>query len=120
MKNYSKFIAALLVIVSSIAVSASSEQKIVGTYVLGGKTLLDPPGNEPKNTHFRIYLSGASAKAMYDAMKVKAVKDECLADGSISKSIGGTECTVSPSGKVYSCSFAINIQTQRVEPASVC
>jgi len=109
-----------LALVSSISISASSEQKIVGTYMLSGKTIIDAPDNEPKNTHFRIYLSGASAKSMYQAMKVRAVKNECLTDGSLSKSIGGTECIKSASGKVFNCSFAINIQTQRVEQASVC
>ena len=105
---------------ASISISASSNNQLTGSFWIGGKTIIDPPNNEPIDTHLRVYLTGASAKRLFQAMKVKPVRDVCLDDGSLSKFIGGTQCTLHQGGKQFSCSFAINIESQRIELSSVC
>ena len=119
--KYSLFLAAALCSCAvGLAVAASSPGVLTGSFIVSGKTVIDPPESEPRNTHLQLFLSGASAKALYAAMSVKPVEDQCLMDGSVTKFFGGTECTMHKGGKEYTCSLAINIKSQRVESAYAC
>jgi hypothetical protein len=91
-----------------------------GSYELGGKTLIDPPDGEPQDTHLRLFLEGGAARDLYAALKVQEVEDECLADGSMTKSQGGIACTRHADGHTFECSFAVNLKSRAVEGASAC
>ena len=78
-----------LLIAADPAHSDDSAQPISGTYALGGATLMDPPANEAKNTHLRLYLTGNAARDLYAALPTPAVHDECLDDGSVTKAVAG-------------------------------
>ena len=109
----------LFAIVVGVAFAGPSKS-LTGSYIIGGKTLVDPPANEPKDTHLQIFLTGDSAKDLYQSMRVKPVADQCLLDGSVTKFLGGTACTMHVGGKAYECSFSVNIRSQRIESAYVC
>ncbi len=118
MKHFRIFTTAVLAS-GLAAVAFAATHTLSGEYYIGGKTMVDPSENEKKDTHFRIFLNGASARDLYLAMKVRPVKDECLLDGSTTKFIGGTACTKHVNGK-FECSFSVNIKAQRVESAYAC
>ncbi|HET7844960.1 MAG TPA: hypothetical protein VFL14_12470 [Xanthomonadales bacterium] len=97
-----------------------SEGELSGTYAIGGKTLVDPPPGEDPGSRYRVFLTGAAAKDLYDALRVKAEDDECLGDGSQSKRSGGISCTKLADDEGYECSFAVGVDGQSVEPATSC
>jgi len=100
--------------------SASEYQPLTGNYKVGGKTFYDPPSHEAKDTHVYFSLEGKVARDLYDSMKVKAVRDQCADDGSMSKRIGEMQCTLSEGGQLYRCWFGIDMETQRVVNGVVC
>ena len=111
----------LMTIVSLSAAWAAAEEKTLsGTYQLGGKTLVDPPADEPPDTHFRMTLTGAAAQDLYRSMKVRAKSNACGDAGSLLKTIGQMQCERSADGKRYQCSFAIDIAGQRITGGTVC
>ena len=88
--------------------------------MIGGATLIDPPADEPRNTHYYFFLKGSSAQALYDAIDAPAVRDECRDDGSLTRSVGNIQCLVSADGADYQCTFGINLSKQSIEPGSAC
>jgi hypothetical protein len=111
----------LLSLLAVLPVSvAADEQALSGTWEIGGKTLVDPPPGEDQRSHFRVRLTGDAAKALYDTMKVDAVEDECLGDGTTIKFDGGIACSAHPGAEGHECSFAIDVTGRRVESAYSC
>ena len=113
--------AACLLLVAIAIPAASQEPKtLTGTYAIAGKEAVDPPPDQPRDTHLQLYLSGNSARDLYKAMKVKAVPDECIGSGAQSKFEGGIACTMHAGGKEFECSLAIDIKNQKVDPVYAC
>ena len=110
-------------LLAAVAVPASSQdgtKKLTGSYAIAGKEAIDPPPDQPKDTHLQLYLDGAAARDLYNAMKVKATPDECTGPNAKSKFQGGIACTMHEGGKEYECSFAVDIKNQKLEPVYVC
>jgi hypothetical protein len=110
-------------LLAAIAIPAGSQdttKALTGSYELAGKEAIDPPPDQPKDSHLRLYLSGSSAKDLYNAMKVKALPDECIGDGARSKFQGGIACTMLEGGKEYECSLAIDIEKQELDAVYAC
>lgn len=82
--------------------------KLQGEMFVAGATTVDPPPNEPKNTHAYVTLTGPSALRMYQAMKAKAEDDLCQDDRKI-KRAGSLACSVGKNGKDASCDFAVDL-----------
>jgi hypothetical protein len=98
----------------------ADEHPLTGTYELGGATLVDPPPGEDPRSRFRVFLTGAAAKDLYDALRATAEDDECLGDGSKSKRSGGIVCTKLAEDGSYECAFAVGVDGQTVEGATSC
>jgi len=81
--------------------------------------MIDPPEEEPKNTHAAFVVEGSAAQLLYDAIQTKPAVDECLDDGSVRKRAGNVSCVLSSEGK-YECDFAIDLRTQKIEPGRAC
>lgn len=101
-------------------VCASEYQPLTGNYAIAGKTLYDPPSDEAKDSHMYFSLDGKAARDLYDSMKVKAVRDQCTGDVSMSKRVGGIQCTRSNDGKEHRCWFGIDLKNQRIVSGNVC
>ena len=56
-------VAALLVAAGSVTTETAAQDSVnlQGHLYIGGKTLVDPPSNEPKKTHAYIEIEGAAA-----------------------------------------------------------
>jgi hypothetical protein len=113
-------VAALCLFLASLPAAMGQEKPLTGTYRVSGQTLVDPPANEPRDTHLQLTLSGTSARDLYDAMKVPARPDLCLGGGALRKSAGPMQCMRTGDGRKFECSFAIDIARQRITVGSVC
>jgi hypothetical protein len=114
---------AAFVLLAALAIPAASQdntKKLTGSYAIAGRDAVDPPPGQPKDTHLQLFLTGGAARDLYNALKVKAVADECLGDGARSKFQGAIACTMQAGGKQYECSLAIDLRQQKLESAYAC
>ena len=113
----------LCVLLAAFAIPAASQdgtKKLTGSYMLAGKDAVDPPPGQPQDTHLQLYLDGDAARDLYQAMKVKAMPDECIGHDAHTKFQGGIACTMHAGGKDFECSFAIDIKNQKLDPVYDC
>jgi len=116
-----KLILAIVALMFTAAsASAADYQVLKGSYKVGGKTLYDPPGSEPQDTHFYLDLEGAAARDLYKAMKAKARDGVCGERGDLTKRLNGVQCTMVKGGKEYHCAFGVELGTQQVVSGVVC
>ena len=113
-------IVTLLLLFAALPVAAWQYKILSGQYHIAGKTVIDPPPSEAKDTHFHLSLSGAAARDLYNVMKVTPKADICIADGAMVKTIGEMQCLRFKDGKKFQCSFAIDIANQKITGASAC
>jgi hypothetical protein len=113
---------ALLLIIAFLTTGAfaADYKPLTGEYGLGGKTLFDPPANESRNSHMYFSLAGSAARDLYEAIKAKALRDECANDGSMSKRVGEMQCTLSSDKKEYRCWFGIDVNRQKIVNGVIC
>ena len=103
----------------AFSLSAADPKRLTGTYALSPASLIDPAPGEQKDTHLRLHLTGAAATDVYRALRSKPKRDECLDDGSLSKTQGEIMCTRHVKGD-HECWFGIELKTRKVVGASVC
>jgi len=113
------FVLGVALTVSS-AIMATTEGTLAGHYALAGATAIDPPPNEPRDTHLQLFITGGAARELYRVMPGTATPDECLGNGSMTKFHGGTACTMHQGGREYECALGIDIKEQRVVQAYAC
>jgi hypothetical protein len=102
------------------AAGAAAEGRLAGHYSIGGKTLVDPPPDEARDTHLYLELTDDAAKALYDAMKTKAAPDACGEPGTTTKRAGGVQCSRAAQGKAHRCWIGVELRTQRIVSGVVC
>ena len=119
-KRVAVFLVLMAGLVSSMVADANEYQPLEGNFMIGGATLIDPPPEEPKNTHYYLHLTGQSAQALYQMLAGPAKYDECLDDGSLSKQQGAIQCTVSQDKRTYACYFAIDVDQQTLATGAGC
>ena len=110
-------------LLAALAFPASSQDatnSLTGSYAIAGKEAIDPPPGQPQDTHLQLFLTGAAARDLYQAMKAKATPDECTGHNARSKFQGGIACTMHEGGKEYECSLAIDIEGQTLAPIYAC
>ena len=90
--------------------------RLQGTFASGGATPIDPPAQEPGNTHMRLHLTGDAAVAMFHQMPVATQPTVCV-DG-LSKTIGGTQCVLSKGDA--ECWLTIELRTQTIDGDWTC
>jgi len=103
----------------AFSLSAADPKRLTGTYALSSASLIDPAPGEEKEAHLRLHLTGAAATDVYRALRSKPARDECLDDGSLSKTQGEIICTRHVKGD-HECWFGIELKTRKVVAASVC
>lgn len=105
------------------ATGATSEYEqmhlLTGQWDISGYTAVDPPSDESRDTHFRVYLTGVAARSIYSRMNVEAEEDWCGA-GLIGKSIGDVSCSFSSENNEYECWFAIDINKAQISGGWAC
>ena len=110
--------AALILVALWPHVRAADWKPLRGTYAVSARSVVDPPVEEPKDSHFRIQLSGDAAKDLYRAMKVAERRDECT--GAVAKRVGEMQCLAYQRENRYECHFAIDVMRQKIEHGVAC
>ena len=114
------FVAALAAAYCSSLAAAPEYKPLQGQYAVAGKTLIDPPDAEAKDTHAYFELDGSAARDLWRALKVKAQADACGDPGDRVKRSGGLQCSESAGAKDYHCRFGIELGTARVVDGGAC
>lgn len=100
-------------------------EPLSGDFYVGPSVEAQTDGNAtaPKD-HYFVTLKGDSAKAMYEALNVEEVEDECV--GRIAKWGNGLVCYGPKNGDgstpdpLYECNFSINLKNQSLELGEDC
>jgi hypothetical protein len=119
-KIVSSIILIMGLLLSHASTHAGDYRPLEGGFMVGGATLVDPPPQEPKNTHYYIYLTGKSAKALYEIMADPAKYDACLDDGSMTKQQDKIRCTISQDKSSYTCYFGLDVNKQTLAAGASC
>ena len=88
--------------------SGQTATPLRGELFIAGKTAIDPPPNEPKNSHAYVTLAGPAALRMYRAMRAKEEANACET-GKKLKRAGALSCSITADGKTAACDFAIDM-----------
>jgi hypothetical protein len=113
--------AAVFALIGACADWASAQQTsdVRGTAFIAGKTAVDPPPDEPKNTHAYLQLAGPAALAMYRAMRAKEEKSACE-PGKRVKRAGSLMCSLSANGRSAACDFSVNLVNGSLDDGQPC
>ena len=113
-----KLLTLIFLLASSTLALAADWKDVTGIYAITPEDYLDPPPNQKEDTHFRLQLTGDSAKDLYNSMSVEPVEDECT--GGMAKNIQQMKCSYFASDDAYECHFSINIAEQKIEYGIAC
>jgi hypothetical protein len=113
-----KILVLTLLLASSTFLFASDWKDVTGIYAITPEDYLDPPPTQAPDTHFRLQLTGDSARDLYNAMSVEPIEDECT--GGMAKSIQQMKCLYFAGEDSYECHFSINIAEQKIEYGIAC
>ncbi len=109
-----------LFVVSGSGFAADSHRDLSGKFGIGGETIIDPPQNEPKNTHIYFSITGEAAKEMIFMIKSNAVRDICLDDGTVTKFAKNIQCQFDPDRNRYACYFSVGVYSNEIGPGIAC
>lgn len=110
-----------VVAVATAAIPAHAQENVAlkGEMFIAGKTPVDPPPNEPKNSHAYMTVTGQAALRLYRSMRGKEEKDACQ-DGRKIKRAGSLACSIASGGKDAVCDFSIDLVKGALESGRVC
>ena len=103
-------LAGIVAVVSALCGPAVAQDTSVlrGEIFMAGKTPIDPPTNEPKNTHAYITITGPSALRMYWGMRARE-EDNACETGKKMKRAGAMLCSIAANRKSASCDFSVDL-----------
>jgi hypothetical protein len=96
------------------------EIKSSANIFIAGKTVIDPPRQEPKNTHAYVTLTGPGALAIYRTMRVRESEDICRGDGWKYKAARNFVCAISRNGREAECDFSVNLTNGQMDSGRAC
>lgn len=112
---------ATLSLLTCVSASAADDTALTGHFRIGGKTLHDAPPGERHDTHAYFEITGASARALYASMKVRAEPDACGDPGTLAKRIRNLQCSKRAAKRdEYRCWFGIDLHGQQIVNGVVC
>ena len=101
--------AGLLAAIATIATSSAQEvSQLRGEVFISGKTPIDPPPDEPKNSHAYLTLSGPAALRLYRGMTAKEEPNLCE-EGKRMKRAGALTCSITRDGRQATCDFSVDL-----------
>ena len=100
-------------------VFAQEPAQLRGEVFIAGKTTIDPPPDEPKNSHAYMTVSGPAALQMYRAMTAKDEPNLCESGKRI-KRAGALSCSLSRDGRSASCDFSVDLLKGRLDAGRPC
>ena len=113
-----KLLALIFLLATSTLAYAEDWKDLTGIYAITPEDYLDPPRDQKNDSHFRLQLTGDSARDLYNSMSVEPIEDECT--GGMAKNIQQMRCLYFASDGTYECHFSINIAEQKIEYGIAC
>ena len=98
---------------------AQEASPLRGEIFIAGRTAVDPPPEEPKNSHAYMTVTGAAALRMYRAMRAKEEPNFCE-EGERMKRAGALLCSLSRDGRTASCDFAVDLLNGALDAGRPC
>ena len=92
----------------------------VVAWFVAGRTAIDPPAREPKNSHAYFTVEGDAARRMFISMRSKQENDLCRGEGWKLKRAGNLYCSVAANGKDAACDFSVDITKGALAPGKPC
>lgn len=96
------------------------EAPLRGTYFWAGKTLVDPPPEERRDSHLYLELTGGAARDLYARLKAQPMEDPCGEAGETLKTQGAIQCSRDARGREYRCWMGIELAGQRIVSGGAC
>jgi hypothetical protein len=93
--------------------------RLRGELFISGATLIDPPPEEPRDTHAYVTIEGSAARRIYGALKVADVPDLCV-PGRRLKRAGHVTCSVGAKPADARCDFGLDLRQGSIAPGLVC
>ena len=90
-----------------------------GEVFLAGRTAVDPPPDEPKNSHAYMIVTGPAALRMYRAMRAKE-EPNLYEEGKRMKRAGALTCSLTRDGRTAACDFAVDLLNGALDPGRPC
>jgi hypothetical protein len=117
-------VAALVAVLAPVCfVTPAPAQEAValsGELFVAGRTAIDPPAREPKNSHAYFTVEGDAARRMFTSMRSKEEKDLCRGEGWKLKRAGNLYCSVAANGKDAACDFSVDMTKGALAPGKPC
>jgi hypothetical protein len=101
-------VAATLLLFATATAQAQQSTPLRGEMFLAGRTPVDPPPGEPKNSHAYATVTGPAALRMYRAMPATEEENSCE-EGKKLKRAGALRCSISANGRTATCDFSIDL-----------
>ena len=98
---------------------AQEASTLRGEVFLAGRTAVDPPSDEPKNSHAYMIVTGPAALRMYRAMRAKEEPNLCE-EGKRMKRAGALTCSLTRDGRTAACDFAVDLLNGALDPGRPC
>lgn len=99
--------------------AAQTPVQLRGEVFIAGKTPVEPPPGEPKNSHVYMTVTGPAALQIYRRMAARPEKNLCE-EGKTLKRTGALSCSVGPGGRDAACDFAIDMIDGRLDNGRPC
>jgi hypothetical protein len=97
---------------------AQTVSPLRGEVFIAGKTPVDPPPEEPTNSHAYVTVSGPAALRIYQAMRAKEEPNHCR-PGKL-KRAGAMTCSISADGRRASCDFSLDLINGALDAGRPC
>ena len=79
-----------------------------GEVFIAGRTAIDPPPNEPRDSHAYLLIQGPAALRMYRSMRAKEEPNICE-EGKRLKRAGPLMCSITRDGRSATCDFSVDL-----------
>jgi hypothetical protein len=115
-------ISVIVLVLLSPAFAAGDMQnpdRLRGEMFIAGRTLVDPPPEERRNTHAYLTVTGEAARRLFNTMTAPATADLCQ-PGRRMKSAGHLRCSVGTKPAEAQCDFSIDLSNGMLGAGLVC
>ncbi len=101
------------------AAVAQETSALRGEMFMAGKTPIDPPKEEQKNTHAYVTVTGPAALRMYRSMRAREEENLCET-GKKMKRAGTLICSIAADRKSASCDFSVDLIKGTLDDGRAC
>jgi hypothetical protein len=99
---------------------AQEARAIEGVVFIAGRTVVDPPEGEPRDTHAYVTLKGAGALEIYRAMRAAEEDDLCRGEGWKMKIVGPIVCSHDAASGATECDFSLDVSAGNLAEGRAC